>query len=81
MPLAVVPWPQTSFFPGVSPTLPPPVESIRLPPKSQAAFVSQPGGETNPPLPLQLGAHMSAPCFSLLPRLGSSRGLLGGKIC
>lgn len=48
MPSALVPWPETSFFPGVSTTVQPPVESIRLPPKSQAAFISKPGGKTTP---------------------------------
>lgn len=55
MPSALVPWPQTSFFPGVSATVLPPVDSIRLPPKSQAAFISKPEGETNPPATGRLG--------------------------
>lgn len=75
MPSALVPWPQTSFFPGVSTTVQPPVESIRLLPKSQAAFISKPGGKTTPPL-LQFGAHMSAPRFSPSPWPCSSKGLL-----
>lgn len=58
MPWALVPWPHTSFFPGVSTTVLPPVESVRLPPKSQAAFISKPEGETTP-VPLQVGAHVS----------------------
>lgn len=38
----------TVILSRVSPALPPPVESIRLPPKSRAALVSPPGGETTP---------------------------------
>lgn len=79
MPSALVPWPQTSFFPGVSTTVQPPVESIRLPPKSQAAFISKPGGKATPLL-LQLGAHMSAPRFSITMALQLQGPALGENL-
>lgn len=82
MPSALVPWPQTSFFPGVSTTVPPPVESIRLPPKSQAAFPSpEVKQHRHPPSPLPLGGSHGSPTFLPMAMAWPRQSLPWGDIC
>jgi hypothetical protein len=74
VPWALVPWPQTSFFPGVSTTVLTPGESISfLPQKSLCCF--KPKGKTNPPL-LQLRAHKATWGSSYIPGLGAPKPIL-----